>query len=181
LSRPCSSCEHPQAGEINKLALGGTSVSHLSKQFFPLSEASLGRHLRAGHHQVGILQEARAAGMATTDLLEVITGALADVTAARAAALAAGNGTALVRAAMASQNIALGLLDRLGVTDLEIVAGLREGQQLAEAISYVARRDTEAGRAVQARLRHVGASEMVTALEQLLTTAEANHERGIES
>jgi hypothetical protein len=120
-----------------------------------------------------MLRETRESqGVGTTDLLERLVNAVDDVDELRAMALREGNGSLVVRAAMATQALVATLSERLGEGgDTEVVRLLRDGERLARAVGHLARTNPAAGRVVAQQLRTTGDEDTADALEAIANKA----------
>jgi hypothetical protein len=120
--------------------------------------------------------DVRTDGTGPTDILEIVTDALNDVTAIRHTALMTGNSALLLRAAQTTQSLAATLLDRFGVDDIEDIQAIREGEALGRAVAHVVRQDRRLGEALVARLRDEGDTGLANAITDLTRTSIENQE-----
>jgi hypothetical protein len=151
------------------MILSAMPLSQISRDLH-LSESALGRHRRS--HVGNLLSQVRLTeDTATSDLLSRLVDTLDDVAAVRAASLAKGSPTLLLRSIDSTVRVVSLLLDRLGFDGIQIAAELKDGNQVAAAAAKVVRQHPEFGGLLAAALQDDDAPDIADAVRTLATSA----------
>jgi hypothetical protein len=176
MPRACTVCGHTNSREIDQLltrstngARPGMSLSAISARF-DCSVQSLSRHRRL-HLSMRILHSLRVTENTTsTDLVEGLVEALADLSLMRSSSLMSGQTALAIRATTELRSLSEYLIG-IGLTDSDLTKELRFGQHLANAVAHAVRDNPEIVGAISAALRRVGEAGAAEDLELVAANA----------
>jgi hypothetical protein len=176
VARQCTICTHENARELDALLLRnkngtspGMSLSMIATRF-DCSVQSLSRHRRL-HLSMRILHSLRVTETtSSTDLIEGLTEALADLSLMRSSSLMSGQTALAIRATTELRSLSEYLIG-IGLTDSDLTKELRFGQHLASAVAHAVRDHPEVVGAISAALRNVGETDAADDLELVAANA----------
>lgn len=175
MARACAACNHPQSAALDRDSVRGTiSVRDLARKY-GISESSAYRH-KQNHLQRRLLAELRTSDtIRTTDLLEMLSESLTDLSTVRASAMLSGQSALAVRAG-AELRATVEFLLSLGIEDTTVVNELKWGGHIATAIARAANRAPEFGELVAAELRLLGELQSAADLDLVIAAAPTSQE-----
>jgi DNA-binding CsgD family transcriptional regulator len=173
--RPCTVCSLPTSKllGLERAVHGGTlKVSQLAR-IHAVSVDSIYRHLRS-HPPL----EARSSTPESEDLpvaaeiIERLVESADDLRRARHVAAVNNNILSLTRAADSELRIITTLIDKLGITNIEIADDLRITEALVRAVASLTRQQPEIGKRVAIELRKAGMAEIARSFDTFAGFAE---------
>lgn len=168
--RPCSVCRHAGRDQIEIGLLAGESVSLLSHRF-GVSTDSIYRHTRAHLAPAARTALDGPGAMPPSVIASRVLEIADDLRTSRRNAQNSGRRADAIRAADAELKALTTLSDRLGVTDVEILAELDNTSRLITALGTVIRRDPAIADVLAAELRDAGHHSEASELDLVATSA----------